>query len=142
MKSYLQRNGFMGMRKIGFILVCVISLSACDPMSLMPGAQQKFADQGFKTMIALVELHRIRTGAYPNELTEIRFTGDWDPIYQQFVTYKKLDKGYKLDVKDQKLAKSMVYPRDFWSGLGLAATNVQGYRVDKHELTSESTNGK
>jgi hypothetical protein len=31
-----------------------------------------FGDQHFKTAIALVELHRVRTGTYPSSLRDIK----------------------------------------------------------------------
>jgi len=40
----------------------------------------KFGDQHFKTVIALVELQKLRSGAYPEQLKDLQFTGDWDAI--------------------------------------------------------------
>ena len=40
----------------------------------------KFGDQHLKTTVALVELHKTRFGQYPEQLSDLRFTGDWDAI--------------------------------------------------------------
>lgn len=127
------------MRHILISAFFVLLLSACDPMSLMPGAQEKFVDQGFKTAISLIELYHIRMGEYPKKMNEIKYTGDWDLIYQQFVKYRKLDNGYQLDVKDNKISQKLSYPKEFWSGLGLVATNVQGFidqPIEKNKFNS------
>ncbi len=115
------------MKRSLLLLFMMFLVSACDPMSFMPDAQEKFVDQGFKTAIALVELHRIRTGEYPDSLGEIRFTGEWDPIYSQFVEYKKLDNGYELNADQQQMKEKLSYPPEFWQGLGLKSTNVKGF---------------
>lgn len=115
------------MHRALIILAATLSLSACDPMSMMPGNQTAFADQGFKTAIALVELHRIRNGEYPQSLDALEYTGDWDPIHYQFVSYKRLEGGYGLNVATN-MAEKLDYPADFFSGLGLVATNVGGFR--------------
>lgn len=119
------------MRKITLSLILALSVSACDQIPFMSLAQEKFADQGFKTAIALIELHRVRTGEYPPTLQDIEFKGDWDPIYQTFVTYKKQESGYQLNMRDEEMAKKISYPEKFWSGLGLFSTNVQGFTANK-----------
>lgn len=128
------------MRNIILALVLILSVSACDMSSFMPDAQGKFADQGYKTSIALIQLHYVRTGAYPSTLNDIKFTGDWDPIYQQFVEYKKIGEGYQLNIRDKEMAKELSYPKEFWSGLGLLSTNVQGFPANK-SLNSTPKNG-
>jgi hypothetical protein len=37
-----------------------------------------FGDQYLKTTVALIELHKVRYGKYPQSLRELRFNGDWD----------------------------------------------------------------
>jgi hypothetical protein len=39
-------------------------------------AEQKSGDQHVKTVIALIELHKTRYGAYPESLEGLRFVGD------------------------------------------------------------------
>jgi hypothetical protein len=93
----------------------------------MPQADAKFTDQGYKSMLALIELHHLRTGTYPATLSAMPFIGKWDQIYAQFVSYKLTDSGYELHVKNASSAASLHYPQEFWQDLGLVATNVQGF---------------
>lgn len=115
------------MRRVMMILAAGLSLTACDPMSMMPNNQPAFADQGFKTTVALVELHHTRNGEYPASLDALEYTGQWDPIFHEFVAYRKMDRGYGLNVSTD-MAEKLDYPAGFFSGLGLAATNVGGFR--------------
>ena len=115
------------MYKSFITILLLIFLAGCDFNSFMPGAQEKFVDQGYKTAIALIELHKLRTGQYPNTLNDIKYTGDWDQMYRAFINYKKLETGYSIEVKDSTIANKLTYPSDFWSGLGVTQTNVQGF---------------
>ncbi len=89
----------------------VFSVLACGQFRKQADAQ--FGDQNFKSAIALIELHKVRFGSYPEHLSDIRFTGQWDQIWMSAVTYTKLPDGYELDLV-----------RGFWRGLGLRKTNV------------------
>jgi predicted PurR-regulated permease PerM len=40
----------------------------------------QFGDQHLKTAVALIELHKVRYGRYPDSLRDLRFTGSWDAI--------------------------------------------------------------
>ncbi len=51
-------------RVIAFVL-SVALLTALAGCGLQEQADAKFGDQHFKTVIALVELQKLRTGAYP-----------------------------------------------------------------------------
>jgi hypothetical protein len=91
-------------------------------------ADAKFGDQNFKTAIALIELHKVRTGSYPASLKELRFTGDWDEIALSAVEYRRLDSGYELNITRGWVGKpEMTYPPEFWRGLGLVKSNVRGH---------------
>jgi len=46
-----------------------------------------FGDQHLKTSVALIELHRVRYGKYPDLLSDLKFTGQWDQIALQSVRY-------------------------------------------------------
>jgi hypothetical protein len=84
-----------------------------------------FGDQHFKTAIALVELHRVRTGTYPSSLRDIKYTGDWDAIAINSVEYQKLDTGYQLNLTRGWLGKpEITYPPAFWQGLGVVKSNL------------------
>jgi hypothetical protein len=82
-------------------------------------------DQGFKTAIALIELHRLRVGSYPDSLDDLQFLGGRDRGALAGVRYEKLSDGYALDVViGVGEAPDLSYPSDFWRGLGLRRTNV------------------
>jgi hypothetical protein len=90
-------------------------------------ADQTFGDQHFKTAIALIELHKIRYGAYPKSLDELKHIGGWDRIIFSTVEYKKLPDGYKLDLIRGWIGQpeGLTYPADFWKGLGLRESNIK-----------------
>ena len=48
--------------------------------------------------IALIELHKVRFGNYPNTLADLKFLGSWDQNWLFGVEYRKLDEGYELNV--------------------------------------------
>ena len=75
--------------------IVLIALVGCD---FQQTADSKFGDQHFKTVIALVELHKTRTGSYPESLNDLRFVGDWDAIAISSIEYKKVGTGYELNV--------------------------------------------
>lgn len=98
------------------VLVALL-LSACE---FKEQADQKFGDQHFKTAIALVELHKVRTGSYPESLTDLKFTGDWDQLALASVSYKRTDDGYTLEITRGWVGKPQLsFPPEFYSGLGL-----------------------
>jgi hypothetical protein len=82
-------------------------------------------DQRFKTAIALIELHRVRFGDYPDSLAALQFFGAYDVASFRAVRYEKLPDGYALDIVTPKGEKpGLSYPADFWRGLGIRRTNV------------------
>jgi hypothetical protein len=83
------------------------------------------ADQRFKTAIALIELHRLRFGTYPDSLDDLQFLGSRDRSALTNLRYERLPDGYALDVLADRGARiALSYPSDFWRGLGLRRTNV------------------
>ena len=90
-------------------------------------ADAKFGDQSFKTVIALIELHKVRFGTYPERLKDLQFTGDWDPIALNSVEYRRLDLGYELNLTRGWVSKptTLSYPSDFWRGIGLVKSNLK-----------------
>jgi hypothetical protein len=81
-----------------------IELAGCN---FQKQADAKFGDQHFKTAISLVELHKIRSGVYPESLKDLKFTGDWDALALSSVEYKKLDIGYELLIS-QKFGRHFI----------------------------------
>ena len=106
-----------------FMLCAGLLLVACD---FQKETDTKFGDQHFKTAISLVELHKTRTGAYPEGLKDLKFTGEWDAIALNSVEYRRLDTGYELNLTRGWVGKPEVsYPPEFWKGLGVVKSNVK-----------------
>ena len=98
--------------------------AGCGPFRQQADAQ--FGDQNFKSAIALIELHKVRFGNYPDSLADLRFTGLWDQNYISAVEYKKLDDGYELNVTRGWIGEpDLRYPAEFWRGIGIRKTNVK-----------------
>jgi hypothetical protein len=105
------------------ILVLSFGLSSC---AVQKGFDQKFGDQHFKTSVALIELHKVRFGEYPNSLKDLKFVGEWDQIALSNVKYKRVPNGYELDVVQGWVGKpELSYPDEFWMGLGLVRSNMK-----------------
>jgi len=109
------------------LILIVFQLSSCFPGSFKEKANQQFGDQHFKTAIALIELHKVREGAYPESLDSLKFTGDWDKIIFSSVKYQRLGDGYELDLINGWIGKPahLEYPAEFWKGLGLKKSNLK-----------------
>lgn len=111
------------MKAIG-IFTLVLILTGCD---LNKVADSQFGDQHFKTAIALIELYKVRTGGYPDKLSQLQYVGDWDQMALSSVKYKKLSEGYELDItKGFTGTPELKYDAGFWKGLGIKKTNVKG----------------
>ena len=105
----------------------IFLLAGCISDSFKEKANEQFGDQHFKTAIALIELHKIREGTYPNSLDNLKYLGDWDKIIFNSVEYKKLDEGYELNLTNGWMGKpkELKYPDEFWNGLGLRKSNLR-----------------
>ncbi len=113
-------------KRIAFLLIVCCSISALAGCNLQKEADVKFGDQNFKSAIALIELHKVRSGSYPNNLREIKFMSEWDQIWLNAVEYTKLEDGYELNVTRGWVgAPELNYPPEFWNGLGLKRSNVK-----------------
>ena len=114
---------------ISFIKIILVSIFiiGCVPEGLEEEANQKFGDQHFKTAINLIELHKIREGEYPASLDSLKHLGDWDKMVFSSVEYKKLDIGYELNLVKgwNGKPKKLVYPKEFWKGLGIVKSNMK-----------------
>jgi hypothetical protein len=110
--------------KLAILLLTGSLLASCD---LQREAGAKFGDQNFKTAIALIELHHLRFGTYPDSLADLRFTGAWDPNAIVSVDYHRAGSGYELNlVRGWIGAPELSYPAEFWHGLGIVKSNVHG----------------
>jgi hypothetical protein len=112
--------------KLILVISTITGLNSCVLDNLRDKANEQFGDQHFKTAIALIELHKIREGTYPETLDSLKFAGEWDAIALGSVNYTKLEEGYELDLKNGWIGKpkSLEYPDEFWRGLGLKKTNL------------------
>ena len=107
------------MKKIVSTVIIVIFFTGCFdfPQEKM---NNMFGDQHFKTAVALIELHKIRYGEYPETVNEIKFTGDWDKIIYGSVSYEKKGDGYILIPTRGFIGKpNLSYPDEFYQGLGM-----------------------
>jgi hypothetical protein len=106
------------------LFCALLLLGGCNfPTSFF---DEKFGDQHFKTSISLIELHKLRTGAYPESLDDLKFTGDWDRIATRSVEYRRLDTGYELNIDRGWMGRpELSYPPEFWRGLGIVKSNVK-----------------
>ena len=87
----------------------------------MKAADNQFGDQWLKTSVALIELHKLRYGKYPDSLADLKFTGDWDqgalhdvryyPNAERTAYYIEVERGW-MGKPDLKL------PDEFWRGTG------------------------
>jgi hypothetical protein len=107
------------------VVVCsLLSTVACGEFRQQ--ADSQFGDQNFKSAIALIELHRVRFGSYPDTLADLKFLGAWDQNWISAVEYRKLADGYELNLTRGWVGKpDLKYSADFWRGLGIRKTNVQ-----------------
>lgn len=114
-------------KKIIFMGIIMLLFASCGFDGFRENANQQFGDQHFKTAIALIELHKIRNGDYPESLDSLKYVGDWDRIINSSVKYKKLANGYELDLVNGWVGKpkNLEYPPEFWKGLGLVRSNMK-----------------
>ena len=81
----------------------------------------EFGDQHLKTTVALLELHKIRYGRYPESLQDLRFNGNWDQIWlggMRYVVSPDRTK-YCIEVERGWIGKPVLsYPPEFWRGTG------------------------
>ena len=85
------------------------------------GPDHMFGDQHLKTTVALIELHKVRFGRYPETLKDLKFTGQWDQIALGSVAYWTNTDGTKYFVEVQRgwIGKpKLQMPAEFWRGTG------------------------
>jgi len=88
------------------------------------GPDNMFGDQHLKTAVALIELHKVRYGKYPDSLQDLKFTGQWDQIALQSVSYHpNADRSaYYIQVERGWVGKpTLEMPDEFWKGTGYSA---------------------
>jgi hypothetical protein len=88
------------------------------------GPDNMFGDQNLKTAVALIELHKVRYGKYPDSLADLKFTGLWDQGALARVRYiPNSDRSaYFVEVEIGWMGKpKLVMPDEFWKGTGYSA---------------------
>jgi len=97
-------------------------------MGFHKGPDAAFGDQHLKTVVALLELHRVRTGEYPAKLVGLKYPGAWDQIALNSVRYCPAAdrKSYFVEVTRGWIGKpTLTFPADFWTGTGYRASLVK-----------------
>jgi hypothetical protein len=88
------------------------------------GPDNMFGDQNLKTAVALIELHKVRYGQYPDSLGDLKFTGQWDQLALNSVSYHPNPDhtAYYIEVERGWIGKpTLKMPDEFWKGTGYDA---------------------
>jgi hypothetical protein len=109
---------------VGSLLVALSGLLAIRALiasGITRGPDYMFGDQHLKSSLALIELHKVRYGKYPDRLSNLKFIGQWDEIAINNVSYyPNADRtAYYLEVERGWIGKpNLVVPEEFWQGTG------------------------
>ena len=109
----------------------------------------KLAEQQLKTAVALIELHKVRYGQYPQTMKDLKFTGEWDAMALNCVAYyPNADrtayfiefKTYWTDDQPQPETLSEFWPEielpaEFWQGTGYDLS----VRPQRHRKPSDNS---
>ena len=129
-KPASHRRGFLITILIGAVLLLVLASSIFAIHSVITsgitqGPDNMFGDQHLKTAVALIELHKVRYGKYPDSLSDLKFTGQWDQIALQSVRYypNANRTAYYIEVERGWIGKpTLEMPAEFWKGTGYSAS--------------------
>ncbi len=113
-------GGFLILLLAGYLIVRSIVASG-----ITKGPDNMFGDQHLKTSVALIELHKVRYGEYPDTIRDLKFTGQWDQIALQSVGYYPSTDhtGYYIEVRRGWVGKpSLEMTAEFWRGTGYSAS--------------------
>jgi hypothetical protein len=95
-------------------------------MGFTKGPDAMFGEQHLVTTVALVELHKLRNGRYPESLDDIEHTGNWDSIHLKATFYKPNEDGTAYCVKVMQgwvgAPEELGLAPGFWDGLGYDPT--------------------
>jgi hypothetical protein len=111
-------GGFLILLLVGFLVIRSIIASG-----ITKGPDNMFGDQHLKTAVALIELHKVRYGKYPETLRDLKFTGQWDQLALQSVAYYRNSDGshYYVEVRRGWVGKpTLQMPDEFWQGTGFS----------------------
>lgn len=112
----------------GIVVLAMLSIGVYSGIKaiinsgITKGPDHLFGDQHLKTSLALIELHKIRYGQYPDSLKDIKYIGQWDSIHLSSVYYiQSADRqSYYIEVSRGWIGKpdDFKLPDDFWQGTG------------------------
>lgn len=109
----------------GALLLCgvigVVAIVVVARSGITRPIDNVFGDQHLKTVVALVELHKVRFGEYPRALSDLRFTGEWDAVHIASVAYCPADdrRSYHVEVTRGWAFKPDITPSpEFWRHTG------------------------
>ena len=126
MDSKLIQRNLIGLLVVAVIVVLVVfAVHSCIRSALKSGLTSRpyelFGKQHLGTAVALIELHKVRYGRYPQTLKDLKFTGEWDTIALSSVTYyPNADRSaYFVSVERGWIGKpELEMPAEFWQGTG------------------------
>ena len=107
-----------------FLLAGYLVVHSIIASGITQGPDNLFGDQNLKTAVALLELHKVRYGRYPDTLRDLKFTGQWDKNALLRVSYvPNADRTrYYVEVQVGWVGKpSLQMPAEFWQGTGYSA---------------------
>ena len=113
--------GLVGGGVLILLLAGYLAIRSIIASGITKGPDNMFGDQHLITSVALIELHKVRYGKYPDTLRDLKFTGQWDQVALQSVGYyPNADRtGYYIEVHRGWVGKpSLQMPDEFWRGTG------------------------
>lgn len=120
-----KQNKWLILAGVALVILPVLGFAAIKVLGAFSGPfDNEFGDQHLKTTVALLELYKLRFGAYPATLRDIKYTGEWDQIALQSVRYcpNATRTAYYVEVTRGWAARPhLAYPPAFWKGTGYNA---------------------
>jgi hypothetical protein len=113
---------------IGFVVLIIVGIVSMFWLTRMISSSgittvpdNMFGDQHLKTTVALLELHRVRYGEYPEKLSDLKFIGSWDrnALYSVQYIVSEDHNAYYVEVTRGWIGKpDLKMPDEFWQGTG------------------------
>jgi hypothetical protein len=111
---------------IGVVAIAVLGWWMLRNGDFTQQADKTFGDQHLKTTVALIELHKVRYGQYPEDLGELKFLGPWDRTHVNGCNYVPADdrQSYFVEVDRGWMNKpvELDLPEEFWQNTGYDPT--------------------
>ena len=110
-----------GILLVLLVVGVIMAIRFISAYGLTEPMDRQFGDQHLKTSVALLELHKVRFGQYPDSLADLEYIGDWDLIALRSVAYYPSEdrQSYYVEVVRGWVGKpSLSLPDGFWQGTG------------------------